>query len=161
MPISQKITVEHESIPRVSRGPSGPRFGTLVHRVLRDSIGDAEIPQQVVESYGRILGATLEEIEVTQQVVTRALSHPLLKRARSSSRCHREVPITLRLDGSRILEGICDLLFLEAERWHVVDFKTDEDSSRPRAQYERQIQWYGHAVSQLTGSAVSCHLFFL
>ena len=160
LPTSQRITVEHESIPRVSRGPSGPRFGTLVHRVLRDSIGDTEIPQQVVESYGRILGATQEEMEATQQVVTRALSHPLLKRARSSSRCHREVPITLRLDGSRILEGICDLLFLEAERWHVADFKTD-DISRPRAQYERQIQWYGHAVSQLTGSPVSCHLFFI
>ena len=146
MPISQRITVEHESIPRVSRGPSGPRFGTLVHRVLRDSIGGTETPQQVVESYGRILGATQEEMEVTQEVVTRALSHPLLKRARSSSRCHREVPTTLRLDGSRILEGICDLLFLEAERWHVVDFKTDEDTSRRSAQYERQIQWYGHAV---------------
>ena len=87
------------------------------------------------------MGATQEEMEVTQQVVTRALSHPLLKRARSSPRCHREVPITLRLDGSRILEGICDLLFLEAERWHVVDFKTDEDGSRRSAQYERQIQW--------------------
>ena len=87
----------------MSRGPSGPRFGTLVHRVLRDSIGDTEIPQQVVESYGRILGATHEEMEVTQQVVTSALSHPLLKRARSSPRCHREVPITLRLVWSRRL----------------------------------------------------------
>ena len=145
----------------MSRGPSGPRFGTLVHRVLRDSIGDTEIPQQVVESYGRILGATQEEMEATQQVVTRALSHPLLKRARSSSRCHREVPITLRLDGSRILEGVCDLLFLEGERWHVVDFKTGEDGSHRSAQYERQVQWYGHAVSQLTGLPVSCHLFFI
>jgi hypothetical protein len=43
----------------------------------------------------------------------------------------------------------------------VVDFKTDEDSSRRSAQYERQVQWYGHAVSQLTGSPVSCHLFFI
>jgi hypothetical protein len=94
MPISQKITVEHESIPRVSRGPSGPRFGTLVHRVLRDSIEDTKMPQQVVESYGRILGATHEKMEVTQQAVTRALSHPVLKRARSSSRCHRELLIT-------------------------------------------------------------------
>jgi ATP-dependent exoDNAse (exonuclease V) beta subunit len=145
----------------VSRDPSGPRFGTLVHRVLRDSIEGTETPQQVIESYGRILGATDEEMEVTQQVVIRALSHPLLKRARSSPRCHREVPIILRLDGSRILEGICDLLFLEGERWHVVDFKTDEDSSRRSVQYERQIQWYGHAVSQLTGAPVSCHLFFI
>jgi hypothetical protein len=52
------------------------------------------MPQQVVESYGRILGATHEKMEVTQQAVTRALSHPVLKRARSSSRCHRELLIT-------------------------------------------------------------------
>ena len=161
LPTSQRIRVEHESIPRVRGGPSGPRFGTLVHRALRDSIGEAETLQQVVESYGRILGATDEEMEVTQHVVRRALSHPLLMLARSSPRCHSEAPITLRLDGSRILEGICDLLFLEGERWHVVDFKTDEDRSRRSAQYERQIQWYGHAVAQLTGSPVSCHLFFV
>jgi len=48
-----------------------------------------------------------------------------------------------------MLEGICDLLFLEGEKWHLVDFKTDEDSSRRSVQYERQIQRYGHAVSQL------------
>jgi ATP-dependent exoDNAse (exonuclease V) beta subunit len=161
LPISERITVERDSIPRVSRGPSGPRFGTLVHRALRDSIGDTETPQQVVESYGRILGATDEEMDVAEHVVAKALSHPLLERARLSPRCHREVPITLRLDGSRILEGICDLLFSEGEMWHVVDFKTDDDNSHRSAQYERQIQWYGHAVSQLTGSAVSCHLFFI
>lgn len=161
LPTSQRITVEHESIPRASRGPSGPRFGTLVHRALRDSIVGTETPERVVESYGRILGATDEEMGVTQHVVTRALSHPLLKRARSSPHCLREVPITLRLDGSRILEGICALLFLEGEMWHVVDFKTDEDRSRRSVQYERQIQWYGHAVSQLTGSPVSCHLLFI
>ena len=114
LPTSQRITVEHDSIPRVRGGPSGPRFGTLVHRALRDSIGDAETLQQVVESYGRILGATDEEMEVTQRVVRRALSHPLLMLARSSPRCHSEAPITLRLDGSRILEGICDPLFLRA-----------------------------------------------
>jgi len=161
LPISQRITVEYESISRVSRGPSGPRFGTLVHHALRDSIEGTETPQQVVESYGRILGATDEEMEVAEQVVAKALSHPLLERAHSSPRCHREVPITLRLDGSRILEGICDLLFLEGEMWHVVDFKTDEDGSRRSERYERQIQWYAHAVSQLTGSPVSCHLLFI
>jgi ATP-dependent exoDNAse (exonuclease V) beta subunit len=158
---TQRIIVEHESIPRGSPGPSGPRFGTLVHRVLRDSIGDTETPRHLIEGYGRILGATDEEMEVSQALVTRALLHPLLKRARSSPRCHREIPITLRLDGSRILEGVCDLLFLEGETWHVVDFKTDEDRSRHSAQYERQVQWYGHAVSELTGSQVSCHLLFI
>jgi ATP-dependent exoDNAse (exonuclease V) beta subunit len=160
-PPSPQITVEHESIARAGRGPGGARFGTLVHRALRDSIGNAETREQLIQAYGRILGATDEEMEVAEDIVTRALAHPLLKRARSSPRCHSELPITLRLDGSRILEGFCDLLFLEGAMWHVIDFKTDEDSTRRSAQYERQIQWYAHAVSQLTGSPVSCHLFFV
>jgi len=160
-PPSEQITVEHESIARVGRRPAGARFGTLVHRALRDSIAHAETREQLIQAYGRILGATDEETEAAEDIIVRALSHPLLKRARSSPRCHSELPITLRLDGFRILEGICDLLFLEGEMWHVVDFKTEEDSSRRSAQYERQIQWYAHAVSQLTGSPVYCHLFFI
>ena len=44
---------------------------------------------------------------------------------------------------------------------HVVDFKTHEDSSRRSVQYERQIHRYSHAVSEVTGSPVSCHLFFI
>ena len=160
-PPSEQITVEHESIARVGRGPGGARFGTLVHRALRDSIAHAETREQLIQAYGRILGATDEETEAAEDIIVRALSHPLLKRARSSPRCHSELPITLRLDGSRILEGFCDLLFLEGAMWHVIDFKTDEDSTRRSAQYERQIQWYAHAVSQLTGSPVSCHLFFV
>ena len=161
LPGSEWITVERESIARENRRPSGARFGTLVHRSLRDSFAGALSPEAVVEGYGRILGASDEEVETAGQVITRALTHPLLKRARSSPRWHREVPITLKLSGSRILEGICDLLFLEGGIWHVVDFKTDEDTSQRARQYERQIQWYGYAVSQLTGLGASCHLFFI
>ena len=155
------ITVQRESIGRVAAGPGGPRFGTLVHRALRDSIRDAETVGQIVHGYGCILGSTEEEMEVAQQVVENALSHPLLRRARSSPRCHGEFPIILHLDESRTLEGICDLAFLEGETWNVVDFKTDEDSSSRSGQYERQIQWYGYAISQLTLLPVSCHLLFV
>ena len=89
---SPEITVEHESIARVGRGPGGARFGTLVHRALRDSIGHADSREQLIQAYGRILGATDEEIEVAEEIITRALSHPLLKRARSSPRVPQRVP---------------------------------------------------------------------
>jgi hypothetical protein len=32
----------------------------------------------------------------------------------------------------------------------IVDFKTDADSSERRSQYERQLQWYGRALIELT-----------
>jgi hypothetical protein len=44
--------------------------------------------------------------------------------------------------------------------WHVVNFKTDEDTSSRSAQYERQIRWYGYAISQLTAlPRVTCSFY--
>ncbi len=160
-PSGEVISVLRESIRAVSSRPSGARFGTLVHSVLRDQVWESQALRQSVRGYGRVLGAIEEEMEAAQQVVENALSHPLLKRAHLATRCHREFPVTLRLGGSRVLEGIIDLLFLDNETWHVVDFKTDEDTPSRSTHYERQIRWYGRAVSQLTASPVSCHLLFI
>jgi len=160
-PSPDTITVHHESIREIPSCPSGPRFGTLVHRALRDSIQDMQTLGQIVQSYGRILGATEQEMEMARQVVENALLHPLLERARLSDRCHREFPIILRLDGNRTLEGIVDLIFLEDNVWYIIDFKTDEDTASRSGGYERQILWYGRAISELTKLPVSCHLLFM
>jgi hypothetical protein len=32
-----------------------------------------------------------------------------------------------------------------------VDFKTDADSAERRTQYQRQLRWYAHALTRLTG----------
>ena len=79
-----------------------------------------------------------------------ALAHPLLARARAANRCHREYPLVLRLDDRRVVEGILDLAFVENDQWVIVDFKTDADVLERRAQYERQLRWYGFALAQLT-----------
>ena len=59
--------------------------------------------------------------------------------------------MTLRIEGSRLLEGVIDLAFVEAGAWVVVDFKTDADIAENRQRYERQLQWYVYALEQLTG----------
>jgi ATP-dependent exoDNAse (exonuclease V) beta subunit len=160
-PTADVIAVHHESIRGSSPRPTGSRFGTLVHSALRDHVWDEQAVSKIVQNYGRILGATEEEIEAAQQVIENTLSHPLLKRARLASRCHREFPVILHLDNSRTLEGVIDLAFLESGMWHVVDFKTDEDKPSLSAHYERQIRWYGHAISRLTALPISCHLLFI
>ncbi len=132
----------------------GRRFGTLVHAVLREVPLDAgtSFIKKSAELNGRILGAPTEEIESASACVSAALAHPLLDRARTSARCHREYPITLALKGRRLMEGVIDLAFVEDDAWVVVDFKTDTDISGHRAQYERQLQWYAYALRQrLTG----------
>jgi ATP-dependent helicase/nuclease subunit A len=49
------------------------------------------------------------------------------------------------------MEGVIDLAFIENDSWIVVDFKTDANFEATRTRYERQLQWYAHALSKLTG----------
>jgi len=144
--------VEYVETMKTAR-PGGRRFGALAHAALRDVAltANEDTIDKVVEMNARILGATPDETAASKEAVAVALRHSLLERARTAERCHREYPITLRLEGNRLMEGIIDLAFVENGEWVVVDFKTDTDVSDRRRQYERQLQWYAYALTQLTG----------
>jgi ATP-dependent helicase/nuclease subunit A len=140
--------------------PAGPRFGTLVHSMLRDVPLDAdhEALTALASVHGRLLGATPEESEGAIAAVSSTLQHPLLARARNAERLHRELPVMLPLDQNKVLEGIIDLAFLAEGRWHIVDFKTDADIAPNRIRYECQLQWYGLALARLNNAPVEAHL---
>ncbi len=150
--------------PNVTTGPSGRRFGTLVHAVLRDVPLDANRTtiRRWAQLNARILGAIPEETEAACARVEAALRHPLLDRARAAERKHREYPVMLLVEGGRLMEGVIDLAFVENNAWVIVDFKTDADiSSHPsgqRDQYQRQLQWYAAALSRLTGLPARAYL---
>lgn len=150
----QEVSVQFDSteMSRANR-PSGRRFGTLVHAVMRDVAYDAEenAIAKLVALHGRIVGATDEEREAAVAAVGSTLAHPLLGRARAAARSHREYPVVLPLANRKLLEGIIDLAFIENNVWMVVDFKTDADVSTKRVPYERQLRWYAHALTKLTG----------
>ena len=137
---------------RPARKAAGRRFGTLVHNVMRDVplAADRTTIQRLVDWNTRLLGSPQEEGDAGAAAVESALAHPLLQRARAAQRCHREYPLVLKLDDGRVLEGVIDLAFVENEQWVIVDFKTDADTSDRRAQYQRQLQWYGFALTRLT-----------
>jgi ATP-dependent helicase/nuclease subunit A len=145
---------------RLEAGPTGRRFGTLVHSVLRDVPLDASPAtiRQWAQLNGRILGAPAEEVEAACSRVVAALAHPLLDRARAAERRHREYPVMLQAGGGRLMEGIIDLAFVENGAWVIVDFKTDADMSAVRNQYNRQLQWYASALSRLTGLPARAYL---
>jgi ATP-dependent exoDNAse (exonuclease V) beta subunit len=147
------IAVEISAATKPGARPGGRRFGTLVHNVLRDVALDAtdDAIDRMVRMNARAIGATDEESEAARVAVSAALAHPVMTAARRAERCHREYPVTLRLDGDRLVEGVIDLAFLEDGRWTVVDFKTDADSAEVRAQYQRQLQWYAFAMTAMTG----------
>ena len=160
-----------ERCERPATRPAGPRFGTLVHTLLRDvpwPSGEASNAPELAEVtrladlHGRMVDATFEEVEAASQAVTTALAHPLLERARRAERRHRETPFLLRLDDPdafdlshggepQLLEGTIDLAFREEGRWWVVDFKTDLDPGPLEAKYRQQVAWYVHAIAKLNG----------
>jgi ATP-dependent helicase/nuclease subunit A len=137
---------------------AGPRFGTLVHTILRDVALDGNNVDQLAKVHGRVLGATDQEIQHAAETAAAALKHPLLERARKSKLCRRELPILLKLEGNRILEGVIDLAFEENGTWHIVDFKTDAEIGPSRKRYENQLRWYALALTRLNKMPVEAHL---
>jgi ATP-dependent helicase/nuclease subunit A len=152
-PEAPAVTVE--SIGQAAGRPRGVRFGALLHGILRDTdlAAAREQVDELASMHGKLLGATQQEIASAADAVLAVLSHPLLARARTAQQCHREMPVLLPLADGKTLEGVMDLAFLENGEWTVLDFKTDAEISTSQSRYERQVQWYAHALSRLTGLA--------
>jgi ATP-dependent exoDNAse (exonuclease V) beta subunit len=158
LPADFSVSTKFETIQKRIARSAGPRFGTLVHTILRDvALGGGGI-SELAKVHGRVLGATEEEQDDAAGAVTAALQHPLLDRARKSKLCRRELPVFLKLEGNRILEGVIDLAFEENGCWHVVDFKTDADIGPNRKRYENQLRWYSLALARLNKMPVEAHL---
>jgi ATP-dependent exoDNAse (exonuclease V) beta subunit len=151
--------------PRGAR-PGGPRFGTLVHAALASVALDAT-PAQVAEGVSlqaRILGAPPEEVEAAVGLISSALAHPLMARARQawrSGRCRRETPVAWRQPDGSLVEGVLDLAFEDAEGWTVVDFKTDAEMVGELARYRRQVGFYASVVARATGKSATAVLMQL
>jgi ATP-dependent exoDNAse (exonuclease V) beta subunit len=149
------VLLAEESLPRAAGRPSGPRFGALVHNLLRDVpllARRAEI-DRLATDHGRALAAPPAEVAAAAEAVANALAHPLLRqRAATAAELWRELPLCQRLDDGSLVEGVADLLFRDNEGWVVVDFKTEE-AGPARARYRRQLGWYVWSVARMTGSA--------
>jgi len=159
--------VQVESVGIDFSRPHGKRFGILVHAVLSIvnlNAGEKEV-HEVADLQGRLLGANQEEILAARETVTRALTHPLMKRAAAAfvtGRCRRETPIAMRLEDGTVVEGNVDLAFLdEAEptQWMVVDFKTDFEIAGKLDEYREQVALYARAISAATTRSVKGVLF--
>ena len=144
--------VQIERVARDGLRPTGARFGSLVHLILRDVdfTAQPEAILRLARIHARLLNATEEEVEGAAQTVAAALKHPLLSRARQAHRCHRELPILIKDDLAGVLDAVVDLAFLEDTTWTVVDFKTDAEDSHHIHKYRRQIGWYVHAIEKAT-----------
>ena len=136
--------------------PSGRRFGALVHAVLAATPLDAAADQvgEFARLEGRMLGATEAEVTAAGAVVTAALAHPILERARravGAGACRRETPVTMQAEDGTLVEGVVDLAFRDDATWVVIDFKTDGELDVALDVYRRQVQLYAQMVARATG----------
>jgi ATP-dependent exoDNAse (exonuclease V) beta subunit len=133
--------------------PAGPRFGTLVHAVLADMPldGSDEEIAGLVETHGRVLGATADELAEARNIASKVKSHPLMRAAAlasSEGRCYRETPVTWRSGDGALVEGNVDLVYVTADEAVIVDFKTDRELDGSLEVYRRQVQIYAAAVGR-------------
>ena len=160
-PFGYAERVEIISMPRKSERPTGTRFGSLVHIVLRDASLTAKKEDllQLAKTHARLLAATEEETVSAADAVFGALQHSVFARVRQSSQIHRELPVAIRTETGSLFEGVIDLAFLESNKWIIADFKTDLDKPDRQIKYRRQVGWYMRAMEQITGvSAAGCIL---
>ena len=145
--------VEIVTVPRSSGRPTGRRFGSLVHLIMRDIDLRAGVPaiERLARAHARLLNATDEEIAAATQTVTGALQHPLLLRAQQASSAYRELPISTKDPSGNLIEGVIDLAFVEGAQWTVVDFKTDGEDRRQAERYHWQVGWYVYSVEKTVG----------
>ena len=153
-------------LPRDVVRPSGPRYGALVHAILATVSLDADRDRvaEVATLQGRILGATDEEVASASEVVSLALGHSLMVRAREAAAkgaCRRETPVTATAPDGVLIEGVVDLAFREGDAWTVVDFKTDRELADALDVYRRQVRLYADMVTQATGQPATAVLMKL
>jgi hypothetical protein len=139
----------------------GAAFGALVHAVLAQAPldGDLEAIDRIARIEARAVSLDERAAAEAASVVHRVFRHELLSRARAAAArgaCRRETPVTYRLPGGPLIEGIVDLAFEEAGAWTIVDYKTDREiRAAGEERYRRQVALYAAAIAQATGKAAT------
>jgi ATP-dependent helicase/nuclease subunit A len=139
------------------RGRAGTSLGRAVHAVLQTiDLATLDGLDDLARIAASVEGAADRVSEVARLVTAAATSQPV-RRALSSARYWREVPIGANLDGV-LLEGVIDLLYEENGKFVVVDYKTDRlspsDLEKRKLTYRLQGAAYALLVEAATKGVV-------
>jgi len=98
-------------------------------------------------------------------LLARLHADPLWQIINKASQRHHELPYTYKVNGT-LQNRIIDLLYQDAEGWHIIDFKTDPIASSAEEEalimkYSPQIRRYKNAVWDLLHIEADAHICFL
>ena len=119
-------------------------FGSAVHDALEAA--DFDDPAVTRERTIRLSRSyRVPEAQVLAHV-ERAMASPLFQRARAAVVVRRELPLAAMVhddEQTTITEGVADLVFCDAGRWVLVDYKSDAHLPPERLEsYRAQVQRY-------------------
>ena len=149
----------------------GYEWGSAVHGTLAaaaQGVGDealAFIARALLVEYERPLdaGGAPTELGELMSLVELVRESELWRRAERARLRLPEVPFALERPADnggipRLVEGVIDLAFREADGWVIVDYKTDvgddPDFRRRRRAYRRQVDLYAECWEEVTGEPV-------
>jgi ATP-dependent helicase/nuclease subunit A len=131
-------------VPMPRQVSNARRFGRLVHKLMEAVTLplQTEALRVLADYHVRGHGCTTGDAEMATNVVLSLFGHDLLRTAASAQVSYRELPISVKLDDGRLVEGRADLVYFDGESWTVVDYKTGETGSDEK----RQVALYAHAL---------------
>ncbi len=150
---------------------SGKVLGLIVHKALQRWLfpGDPAL-KRLLESeayrFGLVTEATRQDVIVqATDLLERFREHPVWQEIDLAQERHSELPYSYVLS-DEVENRIVDLLYRDANGWHVIDFKTDPISTFMHKEqliqaYAPQVRRYKAVVESKLGQVVSGQLCFL
>ena len=144
-----------------SRG-EGRDYGTLVHELFEAAV-EGHLPadaEPTVDTWRKARDLDADAGQKALSAVDGFRGSSLFQKLQQAEIVYTEVPFALsddQNDKPLLLRGTIDLLYRDADGWHIVDYKTDitTEAEARRKRYFDQLDSYARYWEELTGEAVA------
>ena len=150
-----------------SASMTGAHRGTVIHHflslvdlsLLKQNNDPAEVIQAEKQRMMRMnLFSPEETAVISDSDVVAFFDSEIGKRLLASTEVRREWNFNFLVPefNDMILQGIADCVFMEADGWVLLDYKTDANANEAdmRRKYGEQLDWYARAIASLTEKPV-------
>jgi ATP-dependent exoDNAse (exonuclease V) beta subunit len=147
---------------------SGYAWGLLIHGLLEHAMQRKDATRADLERMAHWLTVEFPELRPhipnAVEIIDHVTKAPFWQEARNGAECHVEVPFATKQSDAAglvtVVRGVIDLVYRPADRWRILDYKTDQvrDAAVLVDRYMDQIEQYARAwsrvaaVSQPTGA---------
>lgn len=184
-PQTEKEEQKHaEDVPDFIQGKkplTGAGRGTAYHRIfeLLDfqknwSKSDLQVWLQELSEQGKLSALEAKAVKAEDFVrFSRSELYIRMRTADEAGRLYREQPFVMGIPANTVdstypqsetilIQGIMDAFFEESDGLVIVDYKTDrvETAKQLRDKYELQLDYYGKALTQITGKNIKERILY-